>query len=288
MLNFKMPEVKLDPRSKEIHERAVRRAKKYLVAEGELLSSILEVDKDETYRKFGEAYLTPYCEKYLGLTDHVAGMFVRIARKCLEVPALELAVQKGLSVSKAKVILPVITSENAARWIGKAFVLPRKTLEKEVARLNPSAKRKERIKAVGEDRHHVEYETSDKGEEMLKRATDLLCARLGRVPTLAEVQYTLVDEFLEHNDPVRKAKRNQSRQQDTTRVAPKTKSEVVHTVNLRDEGKCQALLADGTKCGLTRWVEHHHIVPRAEGGKDTAENLITLCSAHHKMWHRHH
>jgi 5-methylcytosine-specific restriction endonuclease McrA len=54
---------------------------------------------------------------------------------------------------------------------------------------------------------------------------------------------------------------------------------------LRDREKCQAELQDGTKCGETKWLHQHHIIPKEFGGKDTAENLITLCSSHHRMVH---
>ena len=36
----------------------------------------------------------------------------------------------------------------------------------------------------------------------------------------------------------------------------------------------------------TRFVDVHHLRPRSEGGKNTLENLITLCTAHHRATHR--
>src|SRR5262249_6272014 len=60
---------------------------------------------------------------------------------------------------------------------------------------------------------------------------------------------------------------------------------VTHAVNLRDRGCCRAKLPDGTECGETRWVHHHHIVPKSQGAKDEVNNMISLCSAHHRLWH---
>lgn len=34
-------------------------------------------------------------------------------------------------------------------------------------------------------------------------------------------------------------------------------------------------------CGSTKLVHAHHWIPRAAGGKDTLENLVTLCGKHH-------
>jgi hypothetical protein len=49
----------------------------------------------------------------------------------------------------------------------------------------------------------------------------------------------------------------------------------------RDERTCRA-----PACRHATFVDVHHIVPRADGGKNVAENLITLCSAHHRAIHR--
>lgn len=50
--------------SRSIHERALMRAQRYLVAEADLLESIIEIDKDRTFEKWGLTHLTPYCVKH--------------------------------------------------------------------------------------------------------------------------------------------------------------------------------------------------------------------------------
>ncbi len=54
--------------------------------------------------------------------------------------------------------------------------------------------------------------------------------------------------------------------------------------------KAYVLARDGYTCrcgkrGCTDKLEVHHIVFRSEGGSDAPENLITLCSKHHKALH---
>jgi hypothetical protein len=61
---------------------------------------------------------------------------------------------------------------------------------------------------------------------------------------------------------------------------------VYHAVNLRDKGQCQARMPNGKICGDAKWVDTHHILEVSRGGPTTAENLITLCRAHHRMWHQ--
>jgi hypothetical protein len=41
-----------------------------------------------------------------------------------------------------------------------------------------------------------------------------------------------------------------------------------------------------TGCRHATFVDVHHLLPRAEGGGHTSENLVTLCSAHHRAIHR--
>jgi hypothetical protein len=53
----------------------------------------------------------------------------------------------------------------------------------------------------------------------------------------------------------------------------------------------QVLLRDHRRCSVPgcnnhRFLDLHHIKPRAEGGANTAENIIVLCGAHHRAVHR--
>ena len=48
----------------------------------------------------------------------------------------------------------------------------------------------------------------------------------------------------------------------------------------RDNYKCQC-----NKKGCTDRLEVHHIIFRSNGGSNSSDNLITLCSKHHKSLH---
>lgn len=61
-----------------------------------------------------------------------------------------------------------------------------------------------------------------------------------------------------------------------TTVPPRTRREVL----ARDRHRCRA-----PGCDHRRFLEVHHVVPRARGGTNDPENLITLCSACHRVWH---
>ncbi len=290
-------------RSKLIHTEAITRAQRYLIAEAELLEIIIEVDSYKIYEELGLSHLTPYCTKHLGLSEDVAANFVRVARKSITVPELKEAINEGrLSVTKAKTIVSVITQYNHSDWIEKAEALTKEKLEKEVAIASPHAKKSERAKPTGPDRVRFEFELSEADAKAFRRAQNLVSQKLKRAATLAETQAELLKVYLEKHDPVEKAQRAKNRsdkkakstQPSRDRSKPALaksnrraiKAEVLHAVNLRDKSGCQAELPDGTKCKSTRWLDIHHITPKSEGGADTIENLITLCSSHHRVWHK--
>jgi len=62
----------------------------------------------------------------------------------------------------------------------------------------------------------------------------------------------------------------------TKTIPPRTRRAVLR----RDRGRC---VVPG--CRNARYVDVHHLVPRAAGGKHTPTTLAALCSAHHKAAH---
>ncbi len=47
---------------------------------------------------------------------------------------------------------------------------------------------------------------------------------------------------------------------------------------IKRDGKCML-------CGTTEDLSVHHIIPIADGGTDTIDNMITLCDKHHYLYH---
>jgi len=62
----------------------------------------------------------------------------------------------------------------------------------------------------------------------------------------------------------------------TTTIPPRVRREVL----ARDRHRCRA-----PGCDHTRFLEVHHVVPRSCGGTNDATNLVTLCSACHRLVH---
>jgi 5-methylcytosine-specific restriction endonuclease McrA len=157
----------------------------------------------------------------------------------------------------------------------------------------------------------------------LEKAKNLASSKNKANMSMAETIVLALQEFVEKYDPVKKAERQKERQQKkesaaqpaenlpvtevekktapVTAVNPETETEktgrdvrdgretvpaaIVHEVNRRDGGQCAYVSPDGKRCGCSRFLHFHHVKPVAQGGKNTVENLITLCSAHHRLIH---
>ncbi len=59
-------------------------------------------------------------------------------------------------------------------------------------------------------------------------------------------------------------------------IPPRIRREIL----ARDRHQCRR-----KGCNHTRFLEIHHITPRAEGGSNKIDNLVTLCTACHKLLH---
>ncbi|MCA9675190.1 MAG: HNH endonuclease, partial [Myxococcales bacterium] len=67
---------------------------------------------------------------------------------------------------------------------------------------------------------------------------------------------------------------------DVGRAVQTVPPRIRRAVIARDHGRCRV-----PGCRSTRFVELHHVQPRAQGGRHTMANLISLCGGHHDAVH---
>jgi hypothetical protein len=70
--------------------------------------------------------------------------------------------------------------------------------------------------------------------------------------------------------------RIQTSKQNRATIPPSVRRKVLS----RDRHRCRM-----RGCGQTRFLEVHHLLPRAAGGKNGQDNLVTLCASCHRMIH---
>ncbi len=276
---------------KQIHERAVACAKRFLQAEAELLGIIQTIEAKKIFRDLGYSSVFQYVTEALKLSESQAYSFISVARKAKEVPALKKAIVDGrLNVCKAKRIVSVINHSNSKEWIEKAITLPFREVEKQVARLNPSLIVPERIHPVAAERMEFKCGISAELEKKIRRVQDVLSQKRRKACGLEESLEALVTEFLDRHDPVQKAKRAEAgpkRSQLVTRPVAGRKplpAALRHKIQNRDQGRC-TFEQEGKRCESQRWLEIHHKHPVSLGGSHTFDNLVTLCWTHHKHHH---
>ncbi|MBW7876429.1 MAG: HNH endonuclease, partial [Candidatus Cloacimonetes bacterium] len=290
--------------------------------EAEILDLIAQADQTKDFLMLMQyPSLFSYCVKEIGLTDAEAYNFLALYKKSKEIPALTEAIQSlAVSVSKLRHICPVINLENQTLWIEKAKSETNKKLIDEVAKVSPYTKKREVVKPAGEGMKRLSLDVSPELMETLVRLQEVL-----KLDNLTQVIEVAAQETLERKDPIKKAERAEARVKkkealeqrneagktsvkdteefycDSQSSVQKTKDSeaepvvrqtrkalpkaIVHAVNRRDRGQCCYYGMRNNRCDSRYRVEIHHIEPISWGGKDTIENLVTLCHDHHKLIH---
>lgn len=272
---------------RNIDEKAVAAAKRFLREEARLLECIQQVDTARVFEALGFPSLFVYCTRRLRFSESLAYAFISVARKAVGVPALKQAVDQGvLNVSQARRIVSVVTPATASDWIAKAATKKQRDIEREVALSLPVTTTRARVRALGGDMAEMKLVVPQALREKIERLTQVRGCSVIDALTFA------VESTLERHDPVRKAERNLGKAkkekapaEPALRRAHPVAAQTRHAVALRDEGRCTMPLPDGTRCDSRLWLHLHHQQPRSLGGPDTVENLTTLCASHHRMLH---
>ncbi|MEK6580393.1 MAG: HNH endonuclease [Bdellovibrionota bacterium] len=282
----------------KIHQKALLVSQRFKASEIELQEVLREVDHHNVYLHYKHSSLYRYAVDALGLSSDVAYNHIAVVRKSIEIPALRAAINQGeITVSQARHISSALNQENQNELLGLAKNSSREVLKKELARIAPEmAAPSEKARYVSEERMALEIRVSETLMKKLRRAQDLVSQSDRKFSSLEETLEAMTETFLEKKDPLRKAQRAQAKTSDA--AAPKTctvqvekggrmsiPAAIRHQVLFRDQGRCTENSLQGERCPATRWLHFHHLMPIAEGGGNTVENLKLLCSGHHRGFH---
>ena len=299
---------------KNLHQKALLITSRFKKSEGELILVLQELDLAQTYKHYGCNSLFAYTVKYLGLSDDAALMYINVARKAAEVPALHTAILNfEITVSKAKKMTSVINTENQDHWLGMAKTMTQKNLEKEVAKVNPKAATPDKASYVSEKRLQLSFGVDEELFHQFKRVLDLESQRQSKAIDYEAALKVLVDAYLKANDPLQKQskkmenrvkkenlqvlrlRRNESKNIKSTQAEsnsqnatpPQTLSKGRKNFVLREnEGQCIFVDSNGNRCQAKRFLHIHHKQERSNGGTHATDNLTVLCSVHHRFLHQ--
>ena len=283
-----------------------------------------DVQRRRLFRELGYSSIYQYASEALGFSKSRTRDFVSLASKLDELPKVKKAMAEGnLGYTKAREVVKVATPKTEDSWL-KAAEAPRRELVKQVKRARQVAKvdagQAELMPGeptvVAPEELPVRFQVDLTPEQEARRATLVeKLHKLGGTPTdraelLLEALAALVDaqekgprgpqhegppvhiHVHESNGTIEAEGRpvgwadaerircdavicRPSRRNEST-IPPRIRREVLS----RDRHRCTA-----PGCDRTRYLEVHHIVPRSQGGTNEPENLTTLCSSCHRLWH---
>lgn len=285
-----------------LHEKALHITQQYLRAESDLIVVLQKIDNSRGYREIGFKSLFEYATQGLSLSESVSYNLITIARKSKEVPKLqEMIREQEITISNARTIAPILTSENQEKWLATAATSSKRELEKEIAKEFPQAQVREQARYVSGRRIELKLGISEDLHEKLKRVQDLVSTQSGNAASLEETLEAALALFIEKRDPLEKAHRAEALAEKNkgpvpvqvrANPSPNPNSNprfipawIVHAIRRRDQGQCTYLSSHGVRCSQRRWLEIHHIQPLALGGKSTLENLRLICRGHHQVLH---
>jgi hypothetical protein len=289
-----------------LHERAIQISKAYLKAESDLITVLQQIDDCKGYRELGHKSLFDYATQALGLSESVSYNLITIARKSREVPKLqEMIRDQSVSISNARMIAPILTSQNQDKWLAAAASMSKRGLEREIAKEHPKSLVQEQTRFVSENRLELKIGISEKLEEKLRQVQNMISSRQGASVDLESCLEELVDFYIQKNDPIEKAKRIEGRSAQKVTVSKsqpvpgqskkpiKVKpvnpryipAQLKRAILLRDKNQCSYIAPNGTRCLERRWLDVHHVRPVSEGGHTSFENLKLICRGHHQMLH---
>jgi hypothetical protein len=287
-----------------------------------LVSALAELDARRLYLGQGCSSMFTYCTQVLHLSEHASFNRIEAARAARRFPIiLELLSDGRIHLSAVRLLAPHLTEANYESLLHEASDKSKREVEQIVARLlprpdAPSIVRKvpqqspdmtarasatnavpirpdaplavtampaprPKTEALAPGRFKVQFTVGEETYLKLRRVQDLLRHRLpsGDVAEIFDRALTLLVTDLERSKiAATKRPRASSPSPKRSRHVP---SHVRRVVWARDGGRCRFEGPTG-RCTETGLLEFHHVIPYANGGPTTVENLELRCAAHNQ------
>jgi 5-methylcytosine-specific restriction endonuclease McrA len=143
------------------------------------------------------------------------------------------------------------------------------------------------VTPLAPERYKVQLTIGRETHDKLRRVQDLLrhVVPSGDPAAIFDRALTLLLNDLERRR-LSKVERPR-RPQETNRRGRYVPADVKRQVWARDDGRCAFVGTDG-RCAETGFLELHHVVPFADGGQTTVDNLQLRCRAHNAYEARQH
>ncbi|HEY8151232.1 MAG TPA: HNH endonuclease signature motif containing protein [Vicinamibacteria bacterium] len=136
------------------------------------------------------------------------------------------------------------------------------------------------VRPLAPSRYEIRFTASEETRDRLRHAQDLLSHSIpsGDIAQVVDRALILLIKDLERRKfgVTDRSRDAHVEYEDSDYIPAAIKREVV----ARDGGRCRFVATDGHRCGATRLLQFHHVIPRAVGGPTTVANVELRCRAH--------
>jgi len=135
------------------------------------------------------------------------------------------------------------------------------------------------VRPLAPERYEVRFTADAATRDLLREAQDLLGHA---IPTgdLAAVFHRALSLLVTDLRRRKFGETRRPRPGHSTDVGSDTSAAVRRAVSARDARRCGFVSKDGRRCEERRFLEFHHVLPRAAGGLATVDNIQLRCRAH--------
>jgi 5-methylcytosine-specific restriction endonuclease McrA len=136
------------------------------------------------------------------------------------------------------------------------------------------------VRPLAPERYEIRFTADGETRRLLREAQDLLAHALpsGDLASVFHRALALLVTDLKRRKFAATSKPRTGRGPKVDSRTPA--ASVRREVSARDTGRCGFVSPDGHRCEETRFLEFHHVVPYARGGRATVENIQLRCRAH--------
>jgi hypothetical protein len=291
----------------------------------DLLAALAELDARRLYLGEGCSSLFTYCTQVLHLSEHAAYGRIEAARAARRFPhILQLLADGSINLTAVGLLSSHLTPENHRELLESARHKSKRDIEHIVAALSPQADVASRVRKLpapkareaspaqpvatteqaptqrpvpgpprpvivplAPERYKVQFTVSRETYDKLRRAQDLMRHTIptGDPATIFDRALTLLlDDLARTKLAAASRPRTPGQSKSESRNIPAT---VRREVWKRDGGRC-AFVGTNGQCTETSFLEFHHVLPYADGGKAVVTNIELRCRAHNAYEAEHH
>jgi hypothetical protein len=268
-------------------------------ATASLIAHLAELYGRRLHERAGFSSLFTFCTEGLRLSEHEAYDRTKAAHVVRRYPSVLGMLESGrVTLTAIRLLAPHLTPANHQELLGAAAGRGKREIQELVATRFPEPDVASRVRPLptpsgtfappppplvrplAPDRYQVTFTATGETRARLDLARDLL---RHAVPSgdpaqiFARALDVLVEELVRVKFAATPQPRASRGQADGSRNIP---AEVKRAVFIRDRGRCAFVGSHGRTCGERAFVEFHHVVPYAAGGRPTADNIQLRCRAH--------